>query len=362
MRNNLILVFLILSFLLKSSFCEALTITIGKGSGILWEGLPFNESISGPMAYDQARPQLGLVSISKNINSCMSDTDLTSINGMLALKIAPGVGLIPRVRVNATWTPYLGTATTTSLSGTVGLPETRAIASDDNRVLTSSPGYGWCVSPVPSITSFFYSTTGPRTASFSGNWALIADGTQKSTTVRIPTMYAGSYSMSPLGNKYKSILPASLSLRISTLECTVNTPTSINFGTVGRNLSANKELGKQTNPLTVACTQATDMIDANIAVQFRSISGLYNSSANRLALTQGGGYVTGEIPGVTSSGICEGVGGISFDSTPINIGSISASQNSTVVNQQFVWRICSGGEKLPTGPVSASTEMLVTFN
>lgn len=362
MRNNLMLVFLMFFSLLKSPFCEALTITIGKGSGILWEGLPFNESLSGQLAYDQARPDVGLVSISNNTVGCLSATNLTSINEMPAFKIAPGIGLVPRARITANWTPYAAPTTLASLSGTIGLPETQAVAHDDNRVIFSSAGYGWCISPVAKVTSFFYSTTGPRTVSVSGSWILVADGTQKSSTVRIPAMYAGSYSMAPVGSKYKPILPASISLRISTLECSVNTPTSINFGTVGRNLSANKELGKQTNPLMVACTQATDMIDANIAVQFRSISGLYNSSVNRLALTQGGGYVTGEIPGVTSSGVCEGVGGISFDSTPINIGSISATQNSTVVNQQFVWRICSGGENLPTGPVSASTEMLVTFN
>lgn len=362
MRNDFLLIILVLLLLLKSSFCEALTITIGKGSGILWEGLPFNVLLSGRMNYDQARIELGLASISDSTNSCMSATKLTLINDIPAIKIAPGIGLVPRARVSATWTPWKPDATTGSFSGTIGLPETRAIASDDNRVITSTPGYGWCLAPVQTTTSFFYSLAGPRTASISGSWVLVADGTQTSSTVRIPPIYAGSYSMSPLGNKTSSILPAGVSLRISTLECSVNTPTSINFGTIGRNLSANKELAKQTNPLIVSCTQASDMINANIAVQFRPISGLYNSSINRLALAQGGGYVTGEILDVTSSGVCEGVGGISFDGTPINIGSITTAQNSTVVNQQFVWRICSGGEQLPTGPVSASTEMLVTFN
>src|SRR5471032_2222498 len=91
-------------------------------------------------------------------------------------------------------------------------------------------------------------------------------------------------------------------LRISTLECSVNTPTVINFGTVGRNLTANTELSKQTNSFNVTCVQTSGYISANVAVQFRPLTSLYGGAKNRLALAQGGGYITGEITGITDSG------------------------------------------------------------
>ena len=175
-------------------------------------------------------------------------------------------------------------------------------------------------------------------------------------------MYASSFSVLRTGDRYQSILPASINLRISTLACSVNTPTVINFGTVGRNLTANTELSKQTNSFNVTCTQNSGFISANVAVQFRPLTSLYEGSSNRLALAQGGGYITGEIPGLTDSGICEGNSGINFNNEAINIGKITASQSLQTFSNQIIWRLCSGGNTLPTGSVSASTEMLVTFN
>ena len=108
--------------------------------------------------------------------------------------------------------------------------------------------------------------------------------------------------------------------------------------------------------------QPSDQINANVNVQFRAISGQYNSTPSRLALTQSGGYITGEIENVTGSGVCSGTSGIPFDNTPLTVGSIAAAETTMSSTNVIIWRLCSGGASLPTGAVDASTEMLVTFN
>lgn len=358
MHNKLISFLALIIALLGPSYCVAVdTITIGKGTGILWEGLPFNVTLSGPMGNAAMGTAYGLMNIADKSNVCMSSTELTMIGGFKAIKIAPGVGIIPRATGKVTYTAYDGS--TKSFTGTIGLPETRG---GDSGELTSPTDYEWCLPASMTNNNYFYSSTGPRVVNLTGTWVLVADGSQTTYTAGIPTMYASSFSVVRTGDRYQSILPASLSLRVTTLECTVDTPTVINFGTVARNLTVNTELAKQTNSFNVYCSQSTGRISANIAVQFRALTSFYEGSINRLALSQGGGYITGEIPGVTDSGVCDGASGINFNNQAVNIGSINQYMTSQSIYNQVVWRLCSGGSTLPSGPVSASTEMLITFN
>lgn len=356
MQNKLFYFFALSLALTVPKYCAAETITIGKGSGVLWEGLPFNVTLSGAMTHASLGSAYGLMNIGNSNTKCMSSTDLTTIGGYKALQIAPGVGLIPRATGQATYTAYDGS--TKSFTGTIGLPETRGGNSGE---LTSPNGYEWCLPPSMTSGGNFYSASGSRVVNITGTWVLVADGTQTSSNVAIPTMWASSFSVLRTGDRYQSISPASLDLRISTIECSVNTPTVINFGTVTRNLTANTELGIQTNSFNVTCTQKSSLVTANISVQFRPLTSLYEGSKNRLALAQGGGYITGEIPGVTDSGTCNANSGINFNNEAIKIGRMPMQFINTF-NNQITWRLCSGGNALPSGAVSASTEMLVTFN
>ena len=77
-----------------------------------------------------------------------------------------------------------------------------------------------------------------RSAVISGPWVLVADGQQKAAEIAVPVMYASSFSGVSSGDRARSILPSNITLRISTLECMVNTPTSIYFGNVMKNLQA----------------------------------------------------------------------------------------------------------------------------
>lgn len=357
MRNKSTVMMLIVFLLSSVSVNAADRVIIGKGSGILWEGLPFTATLTGPMNHAATSPMYGLMNISNMNYQCMASTNLTTIAGMKALKIAPGVGLIPRATATATYTAYDGSRQ--NISGTIGLPQT---AGGSNGELISPAGYDWCIPASMTGNNNFFNASASRTVDISGSWVLVADGTQTSTTVSLPVMYASSFSVLKTGDRYQSILPAGLSLRISTLECSVNTPTVINFGTVGRNLITNSELSKKSNSLIVACSQASNLITANIGIQFRALTGLYNGVNSRLSLEQGGGYITGEIPNITNSGACNSSTGITYDNAPLNLGAITNGETSKTLTNQIIWRLCSGGNMLPSGPVSASTEMLVTFN
>lgn len=337
------------------------TITIGKGTGIVWEGMPFNATLSGSLQSSVLMGKYGLLAITTSTIGCMSPYKLKNIGGYLAFPLAgvSGVGLIPRASGSATYTLYNNSQG--KLTGTIGLPETVGSSTEQDYIPTWS---AWCLPPkIPGADTEFYSLSGPRTATLSGTWVLVADGTQQAGEGTVPPMYFASFSGSSWGDRFASILPTNISLRISTLECSVNTPTAINFGAVNRNTQANAELAVKPVPLVVTCGQPNNQINANINLQFRAISGLYDSTASRLALNQGGGYITGEIDnGVTGSGDCKATTGLRFDNSTIKLGSITSAESSKTLTNQLTWRLCSGGSDLPTGAVTASTEMLVTFN
>ncbi|CAI1629573.1 Uncharacterised protein [Serratia fonticola] len=344
---------------LSQPVAQAETITIGKGTGILWEGLPFNVTLSGPLDATAIFPQFTPLAISSNRTECLKTDTLTTIAGYPAVKLTPNVGLIPRAFGNASFYRYYGSYATAS--GTLGLPESKGMSQD--YVVTPPDNYSWCLALYRGYVALYYDKDKMRTTTISGTWVLVADGQQKSAEIKVPEMYAGSFSAKASGDRSASILPSNIQLRISTLECTVNTPTSITFSKVMKNLQAGAELAIQSYPLITSCGQSSDFIDANINLQFRPLTGLYQSVPSRLALREGGGYITGEIDnGVTGSGSCSATSGLPFDNSQLKIGRISKTETSLNTTHQVTWRLCSGGKDLPLGDVSAAAEMLVTFN
>ncbi|HEK6329078.1 TPA: hypothetical protein SO899_000562 [Yersinia enterocolitica] len=360
-KGYLYLLTLLLVLMGTAQSVRAETITIGKGSGIIWEGLPFNETLSGPLNNPTLVPAYGLLSISNVFGGCArSAAMITNIGGYKALPIAPGVGLVPRASGTVSFVLYDGTPD--SITGTIGLPETKGKVASGMTVYSPS-GLEWCLPPSFFGSHTFYKPDGERIAQLAGSWVLVADGTQVNSEAIIPAMYFGSFSNVSSGDKGVTILPPSITLRISTLECTVSTPTMINFGSVERLTQAGAELATYSSAITTACSQASDRINANINLQFRALTGLYENQPTRLALAQGGGYITGEINnGVTGSGVCTGTSGLPFDNSVVKIGNILATEATKVINNQVTWRLCSGGTSLPIGNVTASAEMLVTFN
>lgn len=349
---------------------QAETIIIGKGVGIVWEGLPFSKTLYGPIRSSYLNPIYGLLSVSSLNGACMLSSQLENIGGYMAYPLpgVSGVGLIPRASGRVSYRYYENFNQNKQkdgiLTGTIGLPQTIGNSSSQNNI-TPVTERAWCLPPGTTSSNTFYVADSPRSATLSGTWVLVADGTQQPAQVKLPPMYFGSYGGNADGSsdRVDTIFPGTIDLRISTLECTVNTPTTIDFGAVNRNSQVNAELALKSVPLVTTCGQASDYINANINIQFRAISGLYNSDASKLKLTQGGGYITGEIDsGMTGSGACGTSTGLRFDNIPIKLGSITNVESSKILTNQLTWRLCSGGSSLPTGAVNASAEMLVTFN
>lgn len=341
---------------------QAETIVIGKGSGVVWEGMPFSHTLEGPMT-SSLHFTTSLFGVSSTTYACNVPAPLAIINGVRSFQIAPGVGFVPRLSVDGFFTRYDNS--TAHFGGTIGLPATE-VRMDNGQSMQKSVG-AWCFSPLGSAENVlnYYSTTGPRQVNFNGNWAIITDGTQTSQdNITIPTYYFATYSYAGRGDYFAQALPTVLNLRISTLECIVDTPTQIDFGSVPYIIQAGTELAMKSNPLSTQCNQdAGASINANINVQLRSLSGHHGSNPRYLALNEGGGYITGEINnGITGSGACNLSTGVVFDGTLMPIGAVTTAQTGTNFINEITWRLCSGGNDLPTGRVTASAELLVTFN
>ncbi|MEX9790019.1 hypothetical protein AB7X21_16265 [Providencia rettgeri] len=350
------------------SSSQAVTITIGKGSGVLWEGLPFNVSMSGPIgdpnyAGNELIPSnTTFLSISNDEHISMSSRYVINIAGYQAFPITKNnsVGLIPRASGSVRYTRYNGNSET--LTGTIGLPATEGRTTAGENVFAPY-GRVWALPPSMTENSHFFQASSTRDVTASGTWVLVANGNQQNEEITLLPMYFGSFAPRGDYDLVENILPSNITLRISSLECTVNTPTTINFNSVARNTQNSAQLALLSMPLNTSCGQPTDKISANVNLQFRALSGLYGSAASRLSLTQGGGYITGEINNnVTGSGACNATTGLAFDNRVVKLGRIEATESSKTFNNQVTWRLCSGGSNLPTGKVDAAAEMLVTFN
>ncbi|WP_447088461.1 MULTISPECIES: adhesin [Enterobacter] len=344
---------------------QAQTFTIGKGSGIVLEGiLPF--SVTGTVTPKNSGLDYrydGVAAFGSLSSTCMNSSMLKQIGGYLAFPIGNGLGIIPRATVSATY--ELSDGTLETMSGTIGLPETRGKTSSGYDI-TTGPGTGsWCLPPRMNDYSNFYSVNHENTVSAEGDWTLVADGTQQSTIMDLGNSHL--FFVSRMGRSYiwrTLIAKGANDIRVSTLECTVDTPTQIDFGTVPYLNQPGTELAIKSNTLSTQCNQdASATINTNINLQIRSLSGFHEGNTSHLALNQGGGYITGEISnGVTGSGVCSANTGVVFDSRAITLGTISTEQTSQSLFHEVTWRLCSGGSDLPTGPVTASAELLVTFN
>lgn len=329
-------------------------IIVGRGSGIVWEGQPFEMTYN--LTTDSTiQAQRALVGVGTSPSECIPRSRLVLIDGVLAFPIAQGIGVVPRITVSGSYW-VAGVDEPEVFNGTIGLPETAGTFGNSH--VTADPNYPWCLSPRMGNVPNFYEKNSQRVTKFEGSWVIVADGTQVNGTSIFNSLSVGTYQFS----SRSQYLFGSSNFRVSTLECTVDTVTGIAFGSVDKNPKQNSELAIITTPLNITCGQPTSQIDANINVQFRAISGLYNNTPTQLSLDQGGGYITGEINNVTGSGDCELTDGITFDSQQIKLGNITTADSTKVLNNNVTWRLCSGGSNLPVGDVTASTEMLVTFN
>lgn len=336
--------------LFASQALQANTLTIGKGSGEVWRGDAFSANRQLILnSFEDPSTTGGAASITNSLSECIESSLLTTISGVPTWRIAQGIGLVPAATFSAS--TYSG-ATIVSMNGTIGLNGTQGEMSTGGSAAIPS-GRAWCLNfggINPSIQQSF---------SVSGSWVILTDGTQQSGLYTIPRMYAGTFT----SDKSNTVgIITYTHLRVNFVSCTISTPTTVNFGTAARNITPNAELASQSSPFAVTCGQDDpNTIDTNINVQFSG--NVFEGNTSRLALNEGGGYITGEIGnGVTGSGTCDATTGVNFNSTDINVGVLTASTLNQTFDNQITWRLCSGGALLPTGPVTASANVAVTYN
>ncbi|MCW2474164.1 MULTISPECIES: fimbrial protein [unclassified Symbiopectobacterium] len=346
--------------LFSAQASQANTLTIGKGSGEVWRGAPFTLGLQTQNQNSATTATRGAASITNSMTECLTSSSLVNIASIDAFPIAPGIGLVPTASFNVnTFTNLslypVNMAGTLGMNGTAGTLSGSDFPQGGDGVVP--PNRAWCINFFNTNTSILLNLS--QTMSGSGEWVIVTDGTQQSGTYPMPTMYGATFS--DRDQSTKNILPYTF-LRVNLVSCSITTPTSVDFGTVARNTLHAAELANMPQPFTVSCGQDNpNTIDTNINVQFSG--NVFEGNTARLALNEGGGYITGEISnGVTGSGTCDASTGVNFNSTDINVGVLTASTLSQTFTNQIIWRLCSGGSALPIGPVNASANVAVTYN
>ncbi|CFR12842.1 Uncharacterised protein [Yersinia frederiksenii] len=341
---------------------QAAIIEIGSGSQ-QWAGPAINQNISTSFGdyYMTLNPNYGLVAITgagiPETLGCVKNTALSDVGGIQGYKIAQGIFLVPQASFTMIYQLSAGLSET--MSGTFSNSGVQGIVSGSGNAAATPVNSAWCLSPRAISTPSFFEEDSVRSGSITGEWVIITDGTQQDGVFPIPEMY---FSSSALVSATKASILTGYQVKVSTRQCSININKSINFGEVEHNSTFGAELELVKDSLVVGCTQNSANPAANINIKFQANSGLYGSETTRLSLTEGGGYITGEITGVTGTGTCNLTQGLKFNGEPMRLGSINAGESSEVFSNELTWRLCSGGDTLPVGNVTASATVDVIFN
>ena len=327
-------------------------IIIGPGKGILWSGLPYNLSRvrEDKVTTTRVYPSLILGFNSGNYQAECSDSMVAGMEaisaGLWGFKVVPGVYLIPRATVSGSMSVgFYGVKK--DINGTLGYPETK--------VDGSLGVLGFCAT-----TPEYYVRAGYEMRfNISGDWVIYADGTQTPTAKAVTLPVFQVYGAAVGGPVNRP-----LTLKVAGVDCSVSTPNNINFGNILYSGIENQELATVISPFTVSCKQGAVPAAVNINASFRANSGIYNTDSTQLALTQGGGYITGEMGnGMTGSGSCAAhPTALKFDQTLLKLTALPLADPSVDFNSTITWRLCSGGATLPVGSISASTELSIVFS
>ncbi|MGG7869656.1 hypothetical protein PGN70_22660 [Klebsiella aerogenes] len=369
------LMYLLISIIAFSHFPSyALTIMVGPGKGIVWSGYPFNFSVTGTHGNTAHSYYYGLGPLYSG-GSCVESAKFETLpEGFVGYNITTGVYLVPRARVSGQlyYGPVRNDPTSASnhiFSGTLGYPETKVT---DQNGTPWELATGWCTK-TPSV----YPVLGKnKEMNLSGDWIIYATGNQiPSTTVHklsrdmsalIRTIInpMSGYESDTGPDHLTQLLLSEISVRIIGVQCSVNTQINVNFGEILYDARPNTELASVTSPFNVSCKQGLDPVTVNINASFRANTGFYNGDFTQLALTEGGGYITGEIgKGLTGSGECTShPSSLSFAQVPIKLATLLSTNPGVDENNTITWRLCSGGADLPVGGINASTELSIVFS
>lgn len=358
-------------------------IIIPKGEGIVWQGKPFTSKLL--KIYNSSNDVINfggrldpLLTATTNLGtsaytiSCPLYTtnpkpgDFTKVAGYDAMMVIPGLYI---AIAGNFWGEYTDQKSYQRVSFNGAFGNNKFVTSNapkNSPKLTILNDAVNCLSLETSRTPLIRRDTDYQ-VQMSGYWVLIADGTQKTaTSTFVSALVLNTASILSTASD-TSIFPRDTEFKISTLECNINTPPTINFGDVLHSNQAGKELASKMTTIETYCSQGDEVIDSNINLTFRAISGYFENDTSKLSLKEGGGYITGQIERAQQSfdGSCGLTGkGIPFDNnTQIKLGKITQTQPSASFINPVLWRLCAGGDgKLPYGKVTASAEVMVTLN
>ncbi|WP_430673389.1 hypothetical protein [Klebsiella aerogenes] len=357
---------------LSNSPVYAVEILVGPGKGIMWSGHPFNLNVTGTHGYLKHSYYVGLGYLYSG-GSCYQPSAVELVDGeFYGYKVAQGIYIIPRGLVSGQL--FYGmkqndpaSASNHIISGTIGYPKTKI--TDQNGTEWGVDG-AWC----PELLSVYPVAGKNKELNLSGDWIIYADGTQipsatpyklKNDLKGLIRSAAASSEGSDTGNtQLNQILLSDISVRVIGVQCNINTQVNVNFGDILYDAKQNTELASVISPFSVTCKQGAIPTTVNINASFRANTGYYNGDSTQLALTEGGGYITGEIgKGVTGSGACVShPSSIRFDQIPIKLATLLSTDSSVDENNTITWRLCSGGADLPVGSINATTELSIVFS
>ncbi len=355
----------ILSLTLHSAV-YAETITINGGKGQLWSGKTFNITMTGTGVTNMA-PNFGFPNVAMALGSnyifCSEKDYSAMVNGAQGVRLAPGIIIVPQASFQVTYTNTAGRVV--EAGGEFGPNPFLSANIASSPPLQLSQKYANCANfgDVNTVSPFHGSPT--RRVWMVGSWSIHGDGTQKNTTI---TDFRAHTTLWAASTQVESLFSPETIIKVSTLECNVSTPATINFGDVPYSNEAGKELGKTTSVINASCSQNGQGSNYNMNLEFRAVSGIYNGDYSRLKLKEGGGYITGEIKnavGANFNGQCNLSNGIKFNQSKIKIATITPAEKTKSVDTPVTWRLCSAGNKsdpLPYGKVNATAEVAITFN
>jgi hypothetical protein len=345
------------SILFFSTYTIAADIVVGPGKGIIWSGFPFNVTYSRKDVTDKPGTKYRKIGIDTEDWQyiCMPTPQIErTVDGYLGYKIAKGLYFIPRATVSGQYPYKIGssgssTAALETVEGTLGYPDTKLTGAKPSNPNT------WCYGGGYDYSSIKYENK----MAISGDWIIWADGTQapSATIFKIPKFVVSALIKS-------QVVTAPLTVQVVGVQCSVNVQNNVDLGYSEYNSTPNAELASAISPFFVSCKQGSVPTTANINASFRANTSIFNTDNTQLALTQGGGYITGEISnGVTGTGACSShPSSINFSQTPIKLMTLPASAPSIDFNSTITWRLCSGGAQLPVGNISSSAELSIVFS
>lgn len=351
---------------------SAIDIVVSGEAGVVWEGLPWTASGSNRLRYysdgssNRLQYDWPFFAISSSRDLCIETSYyMKTINGVTGVRVTDNMILVAVTTGTVTYTDYYNNTKVMNWRGDTNGFYWNMPYKNDNEYSSPLNGYAWCVNPFPDriidnntarIVNIFSSIT----YNGQGHWVLYADGKQRSSTARIPAMNAIVMSAGPAT---KQILSSNFNVRVTRLKCTVNTPQTIDFGTVANSSKTPRTVAGE---VSVACAQGSVPETLEVSLLARPVGGSVSPTDTTVGV-QIGGETVGTVRGFIGERANEEAGCIDRPSSlslnylnQYKLGGITKSESAKNFTQPLVWTFCPVPNS-KTGRATAAIELNATF-